>query len=87
MVVVDRSRELLKEAQRASALSNPRIASVYDVFLEVHDELFLVMEFVDGVSLRERRMRQSPVDLDAFQRIAAQCVEGLAAAHQAIPAW
>jgi serine/threonine-protein kinase len=76
------SREqLLKEAQRASALNHPRIASVYDVF-EVDDEMFLVMEFVHGETLRDR-LASSPLSVDQFEVVAAQCVDGLAAAHGA----
>jgi tetratricopeptide (TPR) repeat protein/TolB-like protein/predicted Ser/Thr protein kinase len=72
-------RELLKEAQRASALNDPHIAAVYDVFAE-GDELFLVMEYVDGVTLKQRL--QSPLGIDEFYRIAMQCLEALEAAHQ-----
>jgi serine/threonine-protein kinase len=73
------NQELLKEAQRASALNHPRIASVYDVFT-VGAELFLVMEYVDGTTLRER-IETAPLAMDEFQSIAVQCIEGLAAAH------
>ena len=73
--------QLLKEAQRASALSHPRIASVYDVFT-VDGQSFLVMEFVDGVTLRDRAA-SSPLSIDEFETISAQCVDGLAAAHAA----
>jgi serine/threonine protein kinase/tetratricopeptide (TPR) repeat protein len=72
------NRALLKEAQRASALNHPRIASVYDVFAE-GQELFLVMEYIDGITLRQRL--ESPLGIDEFHSIAAECIEGLAAAH------
>jgi serine/threonine-protein kinase len=69
---------LLKEAQRASALNHPRIASVYDVFT-MGDELLLVMEFVDGMTLRERMKREMSVE--DFCTIAVQCADALSAAH------
>jgi serine/threonine-protein kinase len=69
---------LLKEAQRASALNHPGIASVYDVF-EMGNELLLVMEFVDGMTLRERMKR--PLSVADFCAIAVQCTDALAAAH------
>src|ERR1700758_5185687 len=48
------SRErILKEAERASALNCSHIASVYDV-VEDNGEVFLVMEYVEGSSLRQR---------------------------------
>jgi serine/threonine-protein kinase len=71
--------ELLKEAQRASALNHPRIAGVYDVFAE-GNELFLVMEYIDGVTLRERM--ESPISASEFCNIAIQCAEALGAAHE-----
>jgi tetratricopeptide (TPR) repeat protein/predicted Ser/Thr protein kinase len=71
--------DLLREAQRASALNHPGIASVYDVF-EHQGELFLVMEYIDGATLGTR-MRE-PLAIDAFSTIALQCAQSLGAAHQ-----
>ena len=71
--------DLLREARRASALNHPGIASVYDVF-EHQGELFLVMEYVDGITLAERM--RDPLAIDVFTAIAVQCAQSLAAAHQ-----
>jgi len=46
-------RRFQEEAQRVSRFSDPHIASVYDV-LEDRGEIFLVMEYVEGRTLRER---------------------------------
>jgi len=73
----DRQR-FLKEAQRASALNHPNIAAIYDV-LEVKQEILLVMEYIEGETLRVR-MRQ-PLSIEEFLDIAIQCAEGLGAAH------
>ena len=73
------SRDLLREARRASALNHPCIASVYDVFT-LGNESFLVMEYVDGSTLRERL--KSTVTMADFYAIAIQSTEALAAAHQ-----
>ena len=70
--------DLLREARRASALNHPHVASIYDVFV-VGDELFLVMEYVDGSTLRERL--KTPLDVSEVCRIAIQCVDALEAAH------
>lgn len=74
----DRDR-FLKEAQRASSLNHPNIAAIYDVLVE-HGEILLVMEYVEGMTLRQRMRR--PVSVEEFFEIAIQCVEGLAAAHE-----
>lgn len=71
-------QRFLKEVERASALNHPHIASVYDV-LELGDELYLVMEYIEGVTLRERL--KQPMDLGEFLAIGIQCADGLRAAH------
>ena len=72
-------RRILREAQRACALNSDHIAGVHDV-VEENGEFFLVMEYVNGETLRQRLLR--PMSLDEFFEIAAQCAEALAAAHQ-----
>lgn len=74
----DRQR-FLKEAQRASALNHPNIAAIYDV-LEVNGEILLVMEYIEGETLR-LRLRQ-PISIEEFLDVAIQCAEGVGAAHQ-----
>jgi serine/threonine protein kinase/tetratricopeptide (TPR) repeat protein len=69
---------LLREGQRASALHHPNVASVFDV-LEEKGEIFLVMEYVEGETLRHRLLK--PFTTDQFLSIATQSAEALAAAH------
>ena len=71
-------QQILREAQRASALSSEHIAGVHDV-LEEGGEIFLVMEYVEGETLRHRLQR--PLTLEQFFGIATQCAEALTAAH------
>jgi serine/threonine-protein kinase len=74
----DRKR-LLKEAQRASALNHPNVGAIYDV-VEHAGELWLVMEYVEGETLRHRLAQ--PISTEEFFSIATQCCEGLQAAHE-----
>lgn len=75
------SREhLWKEAEWASRLNDPHIAAVYDV-IEDGEEIFIVMEYVEGETLRRRLGR--PLTISDFLSIATQCAEALAAAHHA----
>jgi serine/threonine protein kinase/tetratricopeptide (TPR) repeat protein len=71
-------RRLWSEAQSASRLSDPHIAAVYDV-LEQEGELFLVMEYVEGETLR--RSMAEPMPIAKFLDIAMDCTEALAVAH------
>jgi serine/threonine protein kinase/tetratricopeptide (TPR) repeat protein len=76
----ERDRErFLKEAQRASSLNHPNIAAIYDV-LEDKGEILLVMEHVEGVTLRQRMTE--PISINEFLDAAIQCAEGLGAAHE-----
>jgi eukaryotic-like serine/threonine-protein kinase len=76
-----RSRERLwKEAEWASRLSDPHIAAVHDV-IEEENELFIVMEYVEGQTLR-RRLAE-PISVLEFLPIATECALALAAAHNA----
>lgn len=72
------TQRLQHEAELASGLNDPHVAAIYDVF-EAEDELFLVMEFVEGTNLRHRLLR--PLPFDEFLGIAVQCAAALAAAQ------
>lgn len=71
-------QRFLREAERASRFSDPHIAAIYDV-LEDNGEAFLVMEYVEGQTLR-RRLSQ-PLQLGHIFHIVLQCAEGLAVSH------
>jgi eukaryotic-like serine/threonine-protein kinase len=71
-------RRFLEEASQASRFSDAHIAALYDV-LDEHGELFLIMEYVDGETLRQRLRR--PMSLDQFFTIAIESAQALAAAH------
>ena len=72
-------QRFLKEAERASSLSDPRIAAIHDI-LEERNEVFLVMEYVEGVTLRQRL--KGRLEVEEFLPVAVQCAEALAAAHE-----
>jgi eukaryotic-like serine/threonine-protein kinase len=73
-------RHILKEAQRACALSSEYIARVYDV-LEESEELFLVMEYVEGTTLRRQLLSGAGMELERFFPVACQCAQALTEAH------
>ncbi|HEY2410148.1 MAG TPA: protein kinase [Polyangiaceae bacterium] len=74
------------EARICAALSHPNIVQVVD-FGESHGELFMAMEFVDGVSLarllRSVSARRERFPLGAALYIAHEVLRGLAFAHEA----
>ena len=68
-----------REARAIAALSHPNIVSIFD-FGEQGDIVYLVMDCVDGGTLKER-MGQ-PMPLDGAVDIAVQVGQALAYAHQ-----
>ena len=69
----------LKEARAAAALTHPNIAPVFAIE-EVDDQLFIAMQYVDGVELK-KWIERSDRTLSQRMKISSQIVEGLKAAH------
>ncbi|MFQ5641619.1 MAG: protein kinase, partial [bacterium] len=68
------------EAQAAAALNHPNIATIFAI--EEHDdEMFIVMEYIEGQELREM-IRNSKFEIRNCLEIATQIAEGLQAAHE-----
>ena len=78
---VEGPRRLLREARTAAAISHPNVASVFDVG-EVDGIAFIVMEYVEGVTLRSR-LDEGRLPTAEALAIAHQIAKGLAAAHEA----
>jgi formylglycine-generating enzyme required for sulfatase activity len=72
-------RRLLREAQAASALDHPNIATVYEVG-DFQDQLFLAMAYYAGETLKQR-IERGPLATAEAIRVTEQIGEGLAAAH------
>jgi formylglycine-generating enzyme required for sulfatase activity/dienelactone hydrolase len=72
---------LLREAQAASALDHPNVATVYEVG-EWNGQLFIAMPYYDGETLRQA-IERGPLTANEAARIAGQIAAGLAAAHRA----
>lgn len=74
-------RRFQREAQAASSLVHPNIVSIYDVGEEetIH---FIVMEYVDGMTLKEYIQQHSPVPYEKVIDIMKQMTGAVAFAHQ-----
>ena len=76
----DRRSRILAEARAASALNHPGITTIYDV-AESGEHLFIVMELVEGRTLRQRLASSGPSDPRELAKLGAQIAEALDAAH------
>ncbi|MCL5038292.1 MAG: Stk1 family PASTA domain-containing Ser/Thr kinase [Firmicutes bacterium] len=70
-----------REGQAAASLSHPNIVSLYDVGQE-DDFYYLVMEYVDGETLKDRIATRGPIPVLQSMKIAHQICEALEHAHQ-----
>lgn len=69
-----------QEAQAIACLSHPNVVGVYDVGEE--DEMhFIVMEFVDGITLKKYIEKKGKLSVRESVGIALQIANGLEAAH------
>jgi serine/threonine protein kinase/tetratricopeptide (TPR) repeat protein len=73
-------RERFKvEAQAAAALNHPNIATIHSIE-ETEDEAFIVMEYIDGVELKEK-ITSGPFKLNKAFEIITKIADGLKTAH------
>jgi TolB-like protein/Tfp pilus assembly protein PilF len=76
----DRLRRFHVEARAASSLNHPNILVIHD-FGEQDGRPFMVTEYVEGQTLRERLAR-GPMPIRELLDVAAQIASALAAAHE-----
>lgn len=68
------------EAQSAAGLSHPNIVNVYDVG-EDDDLYYIVMELVEGITLKSFIERKGKLEMKEATGIAIQIAQGMEAAH------
>ena len=73
-------RRFLLEAQTLSSLSHPNIATVFHIG-EHRDHPFIVMEYVEGLTLQDYMERRRPDGKECI-RLIASVIEAISYAHQ-----
>ncbi|KRG13518.1 serine/threonine protein kinase [Virgibacillus soli] len=74
-------RRFQREAQSATSLTHENIVSIYDVG-EEDDIYYIVMEFVDGMTLKEYIQSYHPLEIEKTIDIMKQLTSAVAHAHQ-----
>ena len=77
----DRLRRFTQEARAASRLSHPNVCVVHEIGETDDGRPFIAMEYVEGVTLRQRLKNQA-LKLGDVLDIAIQIAEALIAAHE-----
>jgi hypothetical protein len=71
----------LREARAAAAVKNEHVVGIYDVQGDA-DPPYLVMEYIEGVSLQDKLDRHGAASVKEILRVGMQIAEGLEAAHK-----
>jgi len=74
-------QRFFNEAQAVGKLMHPHIVSVHDATVET-DRCYLVMEYVDGTTLKEHCLEKNLLSLEKVVKIIFQCAKALDYAHQ-----
>ncbi|PLR77590.1 serine/threonine protein kinase [Bacillus sp. V3-13] len=74
-------RRFHREAQSATSLAHPNIVSIYDVG-EEDDLYYIVMEYVNGQTLKQYIQQNSPIPIDEALEILQQLTSAISHAHQ-----
>lgn len=74
-------RRFFQEARASSLLKHPNTVRVFDFGRLQDGRLFIVMEYLEGLTLAELLAREGPLPLRRALRIACQIAKSLAEAH------
>jgi serine/threonine protein kinase len=75
----DRLRRFMQEAKATSALNHPNILTIYEID-EIDSEQFIVTEFIEGETLRER-IKAAPLGIREAIDVGIQVASALQATH------
>ncbi len=70
-----------REAQSATSLAHPNIVNIYDIG-EEDDINYIVMEFIDGMTLKQYIQEYYPISIDKALDIMQQLTSAISHAHQ-----
>ena len=76
----ERVARFQREAKLLASLNHPNIAAIYGLE-EADDTHFLVMELIEGQTLKDR-IKTGPIPVEEALKLALQIAEALEAAHE-----
>ncbi|WP_433932520.1 serine/threonine-protein kinase [Sorangium cellulosum] len=74
-------RRLLREARAAAAVDHPNVPGIHDVLELDNGTPFLVMDLLEGESLRDKLLREAQIPLPELARILLPVISAVGTAH------
>jgi len=71
-----------QEAEAVSTLQHPHLINVFDFGLSLEGEAFLVMDYVEGVTLNDILRKEGTLSLERFVNVFSQTCDALQHAHE-----
>jgi eukaryotic-like serine/threonine-protein kinase len=78
----DQRKRFVREAQTATRLRHPNIVAFYDFFVDDEDVAYMVMEYIEGVNLRETIRQYGPFPIPLGLDLARQCLSAFDYLHR-----
>ncbi|MDQ2869672.1 MAG: serine/threonine protein kinase, partial [Acidobacteriota bacterium] len=78
----DQRKRFLREAQMATRLKHGNIVGFYDFFVDDEGTAFMVMEFIDGINLRDMIRHCGPLPIPLAMHLAGQSLSALDYLHR-----
>ena len=78
----EQRKRFLREAQTATKLRHPNIVTFHDFGMDENDTAYMVMEFVDGVTLAHLIRKGGALPLPIALELAKQCLSALGYLHR-----
>jgi serine/threonine-protein kinase len=78
----DQRKRFLREAQTATRLKHENVVSFYDFFVDDEGTAYMVMEYIEGINVRDMIRQCGPLPVDLALFLSKQCLSALAYLHR-----
>lgn len=78
----DQRKRFVREAQTATRLRHPNIVAFFDFFVDDEDTAYMVMEYIEGINLRDTIRECGPFPVSLGLDISRQCLSAFEYLHR-----
>lgn len=78
----EQQKRFLREAQTATRLKHENIVGFYDFFVDQEGTASMVMEYIEGITLRDMIRTSGPLPIALCARLSSQCLAALGYLHR-----